>query len=124
MIMLTSRLAGFKCPNCKTLQPYSPVIKTLAIFFVPKQLPKCSNCAAKLWIEEGRGFAQAAVLMILILVFYPMNEMLVALVINSMEPSPLVNILEKWAGTVMIGFVVGFVFYPLSTRVYKVGHTL
>jgi ssDNA-binding Zn-finger/Zn-ribbon topoisomerase 1 len=124
MMMITSRLAGLKCPNCGTLQPYTPLIKTRATFFVPNELPKCGKCAGKLWIEEGRGFAQAVVIFIFLLLYLSINNSLISLFLKTLEPSPLADTLETWAGPVMHGFVVGLVIYPLSARVYKVGHSL
>jgi hypothetical protein len=123
-MMATSRLAGHRCPNCDTLQCSSPLIKTRVKVGEAIRFVDCSHCTAKLWIKAGQGFAQTAVLLICVLFYYPMHEMLVLFLMHLIEPTGWANSLDGWAGPVMLGLVVGLVIYPLSTRVYKVGHTL
>jgi len=124
MLMIKSRLAGHRCPNCDTLQRSGPLIKTRVKVGEDISFFDCSHCPAKLWVNAGQGFAQNAVLFIFGLFYYPMNQMLVLFLKHLVEPTSWANSLDGWAGPVMFGLVVGFVFYPLSTRVYKIGHAL
>jgi hypothetical protein len=122
--MVQSRLAGHRCPNCDTLQRSGPLIKTQVKVGKDTRFVDGSHCAAKLWVNAGQGFAQNAVLLIYALFYYPMNQMLALFLMHLIEPTGWANSLDGWAGPVMFGLVVGLVLHPLSTRVYKVGHTL
>ena len=121
--MISSRLAGFKCPNCDTIQPYDELIKTRPNLFGSLENTVCSNCSAKLWIEEGRGLVNFAMLLFGLFCFLPVIDPLRSYFFDLLGTSYSGGFLDKFVGPAIVGIVVFYVLSPIAARVYKIGHT-